>query len=172
MGNKLPALIGGIIGLVAVLLGLVEPSLGWWQIHFEFGPINMSSYINAFGYSTNTVNNDLELISNILLLSGLTYLAGTLLILLTAAKNMKSGAILFSFVMIIGIILFCYGLYANENFADILSGIEFLSGDEHNVFFGTFKFLGTWTWRLGNGFFVGVAGAVISLVGAYMMDKK
>ncbi len=172
MGSKLIAYVGGIIGLVAVLMGLIEPSLGWWQMRYEFGPFDVNIYINAFGYSSNTANNNVELVDNTLLLAGMIYLAGTLLLFIATAKNMKAGAFLCAILMIIGIILFCYGLYGNEGFGDLLSGMEFLSGEEHNVFFGTFKFLGTWTWRLGNGFFIGVVGAVIGLIGAVMMDKR
>ncbi len=172
MGNKLPAFIGAIIGLAGVLLGLVEPSLGWWQVNFVLGPINEYLYINAFGYSSNTFNNSTELVSNLLLIGGLLYLAGTLLLLITTAANKKSGAILFAILMIIGLIIYCYGLYANEDYGNILSGLEFLSGNKYNIFFGEYHFFGTWTWRLGNGFFISIAGAVIGLIGAAMIDKR
>ena len=48
-------------------------------------------------------------------------------------------------------------------FIDIL---EFLSGDEYSVFYGSH---GNWTWGLGTGFYIGVIAAFIVFLGAIKM---
>jgi hypothetical protein len=167
---KIIAIIGGIVGIAATILWLVAPSLGWWEIIFD--PIignNVEYYLSPFGIFTygDTTENWLGLF----LVGGLIFLVGSILILVGAAKESTGIAVLSAIVMIAGIGLFCYALYSYEDLQDILEFMEFWGG-EYTVFFGTYNFFGTWNWRLGNGFFIAVAGAIIGLIGSFMVKGR
>ncbi|MFO8018642.1 MAG: hypothetical protein R6U96_08405 [Promethearchaeia archaeon] len=67
-------------------------------------------------------------------------------------------------MMVGGLALFCIALTNNESLEWGIDFLNFITGSEdYNIFFGE----GTmYTWRLGNGFFIGTAGAIIGLIGA------
>ena len=153
--------IGGIVGILATILALIEPSLGWWEVQVDSWT-DSAIYVNAFGYGTN----DSEL-GPLFIVSASLFLAGCVLTFLAVNKKSKGIVFLCVFLMIASIGLFSYGLYANENFSDVAAALSFLSGTDQNVFFGVF---GIWTWRLGNGFFIALGGTVITLIGAIKFD--
>ncbi|MBA7507408.1 hypothetical protein ES706_06127 [subsurface metagenome] len=166
--TKILAVIGGIIGILATVLTFIEPSLGWWEVNQQLIVTN-SAYLNPYGYN---VNGDFA--GELFLIGGLLFLASSILVILVAAKGSKGGSILFAFLMIVGLALFCYALYSEDHFESILSGLEWLFGADYNIFFGSVDLgiFGLYTWRLGNGFFVACAGAAISLVGAFLVKRK
>ena len=102
--------IGGIIGILATILALIEPSLGWWEVQIT-ALINNSIYVNAFGYGTN----DSEL-GPLFIVSAVLFLVGSVFTFLAANKKSKGIAFLCVFLMIAGIALFTYGLYINEDY--------------------------------------------------------
>ncbi len=164
--TKILAIIGGIIGIFAAILTFIEPSLGWWEVTYV-GIGTNEAYLNPYGYN---VNGDFA--GELFLIGALLFVASSVLVILAAAKGSKAGSLLFAFLMIVGLALFCYALYVEEHFESILAGLEFLFGGDYNVFFGTVDFFGTWTWRLGNGFFIACAGAAIALVGSFLVGRK
>lgn len=164
--SKILAIIGGIIGILAAILTFIEPSLGWWEVTYVGWGTN-AGYLNPYGY--NVVG---DFAGELFLIAGLLFVASSVLVILAAAKGSKAGSLLCAFLMILGLALFCYALYVEEHFESILAGLEWLFGADYNVFFGTVDFLGTWTWRLGNGFFIACAGAAIALVGSFLVGRK
>ncbi|MFX1573800.1 MAG: hypothetical protein ACFFB0_13705 [Promethearchaeota archaeon] len=111
--------------------------------------------INAFGYSSNTANDNIELLGPLLLIGDILFLSSSVLIIITGIKENRNLAILCSFLMIGGLVIFCYGLATIEDFENILEGLNFLKGGEHTIFYGAvvLGLSGDWEWRLGNGFF-------------------
>jgi len=172
--NKIVVIIGGIIGIFAALLWLFEPSLGWWEVNVEnyLGLFDGSGYINAFGYATNTANDNTEFHGPLLLLGGILFLVSSIVAILSALKENKSISILSAILLATGLGLFCYGLVVIEDFENILEGLNFLTGEEYTIFFGEEDLggFGDWTWRLGNGFFIGIGAFVVTLIGALLKD--
>ena len=170
--NKIVAILGRIVGIFAVILGLFEPTLGWWDVTVDDYLVffDGSGAINAFGYSSNTANDNIELLGPLLLIGGILFLVSSVLIIIASFKENKNFTILCSFLMIGGLALFCYGLTVVEDFENILEGLNFFAGEERTVFFGTVDLGlgGDWAWRLGNGFFIAIGGAVIALIGSFL----
>ena len=170
--NKIVVIIGGIIGIFAAILWLFEPSLGWWEVTVEnyLGIFDGAGYTNPFGYSSNTGNNNTEFYGPLLLIGGILFLSGSSLAIVSAIKEKKSYSILFAFLMIAGLGLYCYGLAVIEDYENILEGLNFLTGEDYTVFFGreNLGVLGVWTWRLGNGFFIAIGAFIITLIGALL----
>ncbi len=159
---KVVVILGALIGIFSVLSYYVSESIGaWWQLTWEFWRFERNYYINAFGYS-----EDRQILGNIGTVAGVIFLLGAFIAMIGAIKESKNLAILCSLMMFIGIGLFLYALSTWENFGRFLDVLEFLSGDEYNVFYGTH---GNWTWGLGTGFFIGLLAAFIVFIGAVKM---
>ena len=170
--NKIVVIIGGIIGIFAAILWLFEPSLGWWEVTVEdyLVVFDGAGYISPFGFSSNTGNSNTEFYGPLLVIGGILFLLSSLLAIVSAVKEKKSYSILFAFLMVAGLGLFCYGLAVIEDFENILEGLNFLTGTNYTVFFGSENLgaLGVWTWRLGNGFFIAIGAFIITLIGALL----
>ncbi len=173
--SKVIAIIGGVVGIVAAILGFLAPELGWWQVTAENYLIifDGSGYINAFGMTSNTVNEEVELLGNMFLIGGIVFIVGALLAMVGAAKESTGLAVLGSIIMIAGIGLWVYDLMTNEDFENIIDGLDFITGDEYTVLFGAIDLgiLGAWNWGLGVGFYIAVAGAVVCLIGSFMVKR-
>jgi hypothetical protein len=167
--TKILAILGGIIGILSVLLFIFEPSLGWWEVTVQIIMITNSAYINPFGYTP-----DGTFLGPLFIFASVLFLVGAIFILVAAAINSKGFSILCALLMFGGLALYCYALIANEDFDAIITGLETLFGAEYTVLWGTadLGLLGIWTWRLGNGFIIAVAGAAIALVGAFLVKKR
>ena len=160
--SKIIVLLGAIIGLISVLSYYASESFGaWWQLTWEFWRFERNYYINAFGYS-----EDRQILGNIGTAAGVVFLLGSFLALIGGIQESKSLSIFSSLLMFIGIGLFLYALSQWDDFERFLNVLEFLSGDEYNVFYGSH---GNWTWGLGTGFFLGVIASFIALIGAAKM---
>ena len=167
--NKVVVIIGGVIGIFAALLWVFEPSLGWWEVTVD-AIVNGAGYISPFGYGSNTANNNIEFHGPLLLIGGILFLVASIFAILSAIKEKSSFAILSAILMVGGLGLFCYGLVVIEDFENILAGLDFLTGADHTVFFGSVNLgiLGFWAWRLGNGFFIAIGAFVVTLIGALL----
>lgn len=172
--NKIVVIIGGVIGIFASILWLFEPSLGWWEVTVEdyLAIFDGAGYISPFGYSSNTANSDIEFHGPLLLIGGIIFLSASVLAIVSAIKENKQLAIIFAFVMIGGLGLFCYGLAVIEDIENILEGLSFLMGEEYTVFWGSedLGLAGDWAWRLGNGFFIAIGAFVVTLIGTLVKD--
>jgi hypothetical protein len=164
--NKVVVIVGGVIGVFAAILWLFEPSLGWWEVTVD-AIIDGASYISPFGFSGD---DNSEFYGPLLLIGGIVFLISSILAIVSAIKEKKSYSILFGFLMVAGLGLFCYGLAVIEDFENILTGLSFLTGAEYTVFFGNANLgiLGIWAWRLGNGFFIAIGAFIITLIGALL----
>lgn len=156
---KILVIFGGLLGIFAVLSYYLSESLGaWWQVTFELWRFERNFYINAFGYS-----EDRQILGNLATFGGILFLLGSFIAILTASKESKNLALLSSLLMFAGIGLFLYALSEWEDFGRFLDVLEFLSGEEYNIFYGSH---GNLTWGLGIGFFLGTIAAFIVLIGA------
>ncbi len=169
--NKIVVIVGGVIGVLASILWLFEPSLGWWEVTVKLIGTE-GGYINPFGYGSNTINSDIEFHGPLLLIGGIVFLAASILAIVSAIKEKKELSILFAFVMVGGLGLFCYGLAMIENLQDILSGLSWWTGEDYIVFWGSkdLGILGDWAWRLGNGFFIAIGAFIVTLIGTLVKD--
>jgi choline-glycine betaine transporter len=161
--TKILAMLAGIIGIFAVFSFFIEESLGaWWQVEIDYVIGKTTNYYNAFGMSSG---EDSELALEMLgLVAGIIYVLGSVFIIYAASKETKGIGILSALMMVGGLALFCYALANNETLEGITDFLNFISGsDEYNVFFGEWTI---YSWRLGNGFFIGTVGAIIGLIGA------
>ncbi len=170
--NKIVVIIGGLIGIFAAILWLFEPSLGWWEVTVEnyLGIFNGAGYISPFGFSSNTGNSNIEFYGPLLIIGGIIFLLSSLCAVISAIKEKRSYSILFDLLMIGGLGLFCYGLAVIEDFENILEGLNFLTGTNYTVFFGSENLgaLGVWAWRLGNGFFIAIGAFIVTLIGSLL----
>lgn len=160
---KILIIIGGLLGIFSVLSYYLSESLGaWWQVTFEFWSLEKNHYINAFGYS-----DDRQILGNLGTFAGVLFLLGSFLAIISASKESKGFGILSAFLMFAGIGLFLYALSEWEDFERLLDILEFLSGEEYNVFYGSHKGL---SWGLSTGFFMGTIAALIVLLSSLKMD--
>jgi hypothetical protein len=173
MGNKrsqgkIFIIIGAILAYFSVFSYFLLDSLGaWWLV--EVDPVlgtTQTSYLNAFGYVGET-GGDLQQILGLLGIFGaIIFLIGPLLGILS--KDRKTIAYLGFFCMTGAISIFLYGLANVQDYESILENLSFITGDEYLVFFGTVDLglLGIWTWMLGIGFYIALAGTITILIGA------
>ena len=162
--GKIIALIGGLLAVFAVLIGLLPSEISWWYVKETL--TNQASYLNAFGFFTDA-GGQIEFVDDYLLLvGGLVFLAGSVLIMYGASKKEKTIAILSGVLMIIGLIVFCVALNANENWEGVETFLSWLN-TQSSVFYGEWFI---WRWGLGIGFYLAAAGAVIGIIGAFVMD--
>ena len=175
--GKILALIGGLVAVVIVLLALIPDLqlLGWWELFGNDIPFlgDEYGYINIFGYTSNTINDEVEFLEEgtLILIGGIIFLVCSLLIIFTAAKEEKTYSILCAIGMIAGIFVFCYGLSTNPNLSDALNLAEDWFAGEGNIFFGSATIFGVeTTWRIGNGFIIGAVATGMALIGAAIMD--
>ncbi len=156
-------ILGGFLGIFSVLSYYLSESLGaWWQVTFEFWRFERNAYINAFGYS-----DDRQILGNLGLFAGVVFLLGSFLAIIVISKDSKGLGILSFLLMFAGIALFLYALSEWEDFNRVLGVLEFLSGEEYSIFYGSY---GNLTWGLGIGFFMGTIAAIFVLIGAIKMD--
>jgi hypothetical protein len=159
---KIVIIFGALLGFISVLSYYASESLGaWWQLTWEFWRFERNYYINAFGYS-----EDRQILGNLGTLAGVIFLLGSFLAFISAVKESKNLAILCSLMMFMGIGFFLYALSEWDDFARFIDVLEFLSGDEYNVFYGSH---GNWTWGLGIGFYIGLIASLIVFLGAVKM---
>lgn len=158
------ALIGGLLGLVAVLIGLIPSEISWWYVKETIA--NNAAYLNAFGYFTD-MNGEVRFIDDyLILISGLIFLAGSILIMYGAFKEQKGIAIISAVLMIVGLVLFCVALNANADWGNVETFLSWMD-NQSSVFYGEWAF---WRWGLGIGFYLGAVGAGIGIVGAFVMN--
>ena len=162
---KLIAVIGGLLGLIAVLIGLVPSEISWWYVKETVG--NNAAYLNAFGYFTD-MNGEVEFIDDyLILLSGVIFLISSIMIMYGGVKGQQGIAIISGVLMIVGLVLFCVALNANEDWGNVESFLSWLD-NESTVFYGEWL---VWRWGLGVGFYLGAVGAGIGIIGAVVMNK-
>lgn len=168
---KFIAILGGIVGLIAILIGLFPSDASWWTIRTQ--NLDLAYYLNPFGFFTNQDNQTSPSIDSLILLSGLIFLAGSVLIIYGGYKESKGIALLSGILMIIALVLFCIVLNTKTNWGDVDSNLSFLD-DQTNLLFGSisivvFIILETVNWSLGIGFYVAAVGAGIGIIGAVVM---
>ncbi|MBN1216311.1 MAG: hypothetical protein JXA99_12830 [Candidatus Lokiarchaeota archaeon] len=163
---KTIVILAGFTIAIVIILGVIIPDMGWWNLTYKSGIITWEYDLNAFGFFTST-NGESEFLGDyLILLPGLMVLIGAIFISLGAIKENKGITILSGFIVIFGIILFCVGLSTNDDWEDLNILIDFLSGSDNLVFWGS---LGDFSWGLSIGFYLSVICAGIAIVSSFYM---
>ncbi len=162
------ALIGGIFGVIAILVGLFPSDASWWYIKANISNYNI--FLNPFGYFATADNEFLFSGDYLILISGLIFLLGSILVMYGAFKEQKGIAIISAVLMIVGLVIFCVALNTKANWEDVRSYLSFLN-NQGNLLAGSGSFfLINYNWNLGIGFYLGAVGAGIGIIGAFVMD--
>ena len=163
--KKFIAIGGALMTVAALMLGLIDASLGLWQYSNEvFG----SAYLNAFGQMT-LFNGNVENIEDNLIMIIITtaILVGAVVILIGGFTDKGGLALIGSLLIIAGLAYFFYSL---PNFQEIQNYLWFT---DKNVFFGSEEILTVDNaWRLGNGFFVLMVSVIVSLIGSLLKESN
>lgn len=160
-------IIGGVLAVVGLLAGLLDNTLSMWQLDnslFVF-------HLNAFGMLSNTFNNDvLNLCSSDdvtnpgnYLYAGIIITVGAVIAIYGGAKGSKALGVIGSIALLGGLAYFYYAhvIFIGDN--PLLSWIGGMgSAEGFAIVWGE---NGAVNWRIGNGAFIVIAGAVISLIG-------
>ena len=168
--GKALLIFAGILAILSVLLYFFDEALGaWWQVSADFAGtlFDGSEYTNAFGYVENASNEMVSVIGPIGILVGVLVLVGGVLMFYSVAKESKGLSFLGWLLVLGGIALFLYGLNNVEDYENILGGLNFITGDEYSVYFGTIDLgiFGVWTWGLTIGAYIAIAAVVLGVIG-------
>ena len=163
--GKFFLILGGILGLFSVLAYFLMDSIGaWWQVDSVLGPLTSNYYINAFGMASEDSSLVLEYLG---IFSGIIFIIASILAFPGASKESKGLSFMSLILMIGALYLFCFALSNVQNYTAILDLLNFISSNtQYNVYFGSYTLIATWTWRLGNGFFIACGAGICTLIGA------
>jgi hypothetical protein len=149
--GKILMFIGAALGILSILLYFFSNQIGaWWQAMYTILASSESSYMNAFGTYSGTEELDLQL-GFYGVIGATIFLIGCVLLFITLGKESKVLSILGSIMMIGCLILFLIGLANVTNFNDMITGLDFIRGEDYSVFFGEQTIVGHWTWGLSIG---------------------
>ncbi|MHA1585523.1 MAG: hypothetical protein ACTSVU_04575 [Promethearchaeota archaeon] len=174
--KKAIPIIGGIILVIGVLIGFVDKTLGFWQIKSVYELLGSTttniSFLSIFGQISKTGSNDVSSVADItpFLIVAISILIGGILIIFGGVKNTKGLTIIASIIAIAGLAYFVYSL---ANIPEVGDLMILISNDKSRIFgTETISLIGTTTyhWRLGNGYLISAAGALISLIGSFTKD--
>lgn len=167
--GKALLIIAGILAILSVLLYFFDESLGaWWQVSVENFLGTFPEYTNAFGYYENASNEMISVIGPIGIFVGVLVILGGVIMFYSVAKESKGISLLGWLAVIGGIGLFLYGLNSVEDYNNILAGLNFITGDEFNVYFGNWNggvILGNWTWGISVGCIIAIVAVVLGIIG-------
>jgi hypothetical protein len=172
--GKALIIVGSILGILSVFLYFISEPLGsWWTVTID--PLigsDTHNYMNIFGQfqDQESFNPEDLTLGFYGILAAVLVIVGSILGFITLGNQSKVIGILGALIIIGGIIIFLIGLNNVEGFQDIISGLEFFSDEEYNVFFGSASFINDWTWYLSAGFFFAVIAAILLLIGSFMLD--
>ncbi|NIQ06699.1 MAG: hypothetical protein GWO20_13505 [Candidatus Korarchaeota archaeon] len=134
---------------------------------------NTLPFRQAFGQvnELSSLNPDDLLIGVYGLLSGNLVIVGSVLTLLAMGKESKHTGVVGFLLMIARLGAFLIGLNNVEAFQEIVTTLEFLSGETYNHFFGNVNLgFGEVVWRLGNGFFLATLTTLLSVIASITPD--
>ena len=158
------AVLGGLLGIVAVLISLIPSDVSWWSVRDTI--FNQSTVLNAFGIFTLSNGNVVLPPDYLILIAGLSFLIGSLLITFSAIQKKKAIAILSGLIMVVGLIVFCVALNAKTNWEEVNILLIWLNS-QSNLLFGEYF---VFQWGLGIGFYLAIVGTVIGIIGALVMN--
>jgi hypothetical protein len=163
--GKVIALVGGVLGIIAVILFYILPEIFcFWTLD---GP-GVSYFIGGFGFEFSVlggIEQDIEYAEDtFLLLMGILVVAGGGIALIGGLVDNKGITILGGVVMLVGsaILLIALGLELGD-FEDI--GAALPSGE--NLFFGSYAGA---DWGLSVSFFLAIGGGVLGVIGGALIE--
>lgn len=173
MNKNIFMTIGGFFGIICVLIADLLPLLGWWELTYH------SSYdvyvsIDALGFAYNSASVEIIYLNFFFTLSGIVFLIGSVLIIISSLKKYKKTPLLSTIMMLSGLIIFYAALFSYQSYQSIQTGLSFLNGADYNKLLGSIDldFFGFYSWRIGNGYIIAMGAVVISLVSSIFIIKE
>lgn len=160
-------IIGGILAVVGILAAYLDKTLSMWQLDNSLWVY----HLNAFGFLSNTFNNDVLNLGSTddvvnpgnYLYAGIIIIVGSVLAIYGGAKGSKALGVLGSIALLGGL---AYFFYAHVVFIDANPLMGWIGGMGSSEGFSlVWGSNGGVSWRIGNGAFIVIAGAVVSLIG-------
>jgi len=178
-GSKYIALVGAILGILAMVLFYLLPEIFClWRIEAT-GAEYLKLYLGGFysmAYSLNPLLTlDLEFIRTpelILLIVSILIAGGFVITLIGGLEGKRNTVIGGGVVLLFGPILFMIALLAGMGtlFGELASTMGLLG---QNLLFGSLSAMGTtMSWGLGPGFFVALAGGILGVIGGALMERE
>jgi len=172
--KKIIIIIGSIIGLLGVLAGLIDQTLGWWEFTSVYellgNTTTYKTFLSPFGNITYDYQDDVDALeSKIVIVIAILVIIGNIVILIGGFMDKKMIAFIGVFIVLVGL---SYFLYSLGNFEQIM---DLIQDESKSVLFGkeTISFIGTLnnSWRLGNGYFITAGGFIISAIGSLIKER-
>ena len=168
--GKVLLILAGILAILSVLLYYFDEAIGaWWQVSVKDYLVifDYSEYTNAFGYFENASGEMVSVLGAIGIIVGVLIILGALIMFYSVAKESKGLSLLGWLAVLAGIALFLYGLNNVEDYENILEGLNFITGDDYSIYFGSFDagVLGQWSWGISIGCFIAIAAVVLGVIG-------
>ena len=172
MGSgKIIAIIGAIVGILSVLLGLFLPELfSWYRLDIPGGGL----YLTGFG--TNIADpspSPIDEIAILALIGGILVIVGAIACLASAFTENKIFGLLGGLLMIVGPLLLLVdimtGMSEFMEFMELFTGGESGAGllfDSYSPAPGV-----TFSWGIWIGFFMGIGGGVVGLIGGALVER-
>ena len=165
--GKIIVIIGAIIGLASILLSFISPELfSWYRYEVSGWGSSGGWYLTGFGTVTDIGNTTPMNLAILEVLGGSMVILGSILCIVATVKESKGMAFLGGLLMLLGPLLLII---------DFLVGMSELAGVisdnldlfiNRSAFWEEFSTMGyAYTWGLWVGFFLGIAGGAIGLIG-------
>lgn len=156
-------LIGAIIAIAGVLLFYVDHSLSFWQLSINLGVLGTQyDYLNAFGYWYTSSSGSPAQWGVPYLIAGFVVLGGGLIAFFGSILGSKNVSLFGGIVLAFGLGFFIYTHTTNNNLISVAGWVNV-----DNLIWGSIM---SFSWRLGNGYFISIIGTIVALIGASRMD--
>ena len=165
--GKVLTIIGAIVGLASILLSFIFPELFSWY-RYEVSGMGSSGgwYLTGIGSVIDIGNTSPYGLSILGVIGGTLVILGSILCIVATVKESKGIGVLGGLLMLLAPLLVVI---------DFLVGMSELAGvigDNMDLFIGRnwywedfFALTWAYTWGLWVGFFLGIAGGAIGLIG-------
>jgi hypothetical protein len=170
--GKIIAIIGAIIGLASILLSFIVPELfSWYRYEVSSWGSSGGWYLTGIGTVTDIGNTSSMELSILGVVGGSLVILGSILCIVATVKESKGMGVIGGLLMLLAPILLVI---------DFLVGMSELAGvinDNLDIFitrdwYWEEKFTAlvtTYMWGLWVGFFLGIAGGAIGLIGGILI---
>lgn len=166
--GKIIAIIGAIIGLASIFLSFIAPELFSWY-RYEITGIGGSGgyYLTGFGTVIDLGNTSTKEISILGVIGGCLVIIGSILCIVATVKETKGMGVLGGVLMLIAPILLVIDFIVGwselarniQDNLDIFITRDWFWEEKFTVMFDTYN------WGLWIGFFLGISGGAIGLIG-------
>ena len=165
--GKVLAIIGAIVGLASIILSFIMPELfSWYRYEISGWGSSGGYYLTGIGTIIDIGNTFSMEISILGVVGGILVITGSILCIVATVKESKKMGVLGGLLMLLAPLLLVI---------DFLIGMSELAGaigDNMDLFIGRdwywedfFALTYAYTWGIWVGFFLGIAGGSLGLIG-------